>query len=87
MYGGKAEARSKSVNAVVVIGRSVFKGDVDVGPGGGADGVGGGDGRDRDCDGRLVKRGGYCSKNNIRYISQCSPCLCYGIGTPPPDYE
>ena len=48
MYGGKAEARAKSSNAVVVTRGSVFGGDADSVPGGGADRGGGGDREDGD---------------------------------------
>ena len=50
MSSGKAEARSKSDNAVVVIGGYGFVGDADGGPGGGADGGGRRDGRDGNFD-------------------------------------
>ena len=65
MSSGKAEARAKSDNAVVVIGGYGFGGDADGGPGGGADGGGRRDGRDGNCDRRLIKWGGYFSKHNL----------------------
>ena len=67
MSVGEAEASTKSENAVVVTGGPGFGGDADGGPIGGADGGGGRDGRDRNCNGRLIKWGGYCSKHNLRY--------------------
>ena len=44
----------------------VFGGDTDGSPGGGVDGGGREDGWDGDCDGRLVKWGGYYSNHNLR---------------------
>ena len=75
MSGGKAEARAKGGNAVVGTGGFVFIGDMNVGPGGGADGGGKGDGRYGDCGRKIVQWGGYCSKHNLRYRAQCSPFL------------
>ena len=69
MSGGKAEARSRSNNAVVVTGGSGFGGAADEGPGGGADRGGGGDRQDGKCDRQLIKWGGYCSKHDLRYRS------------------
>ena len=66
MSGSKLEAWAKGFNAVVVTGGSGFGGDADSGSGGGADVRGGGYGWDGDCDGQLVKWGGYCSKHNLR---------------------
>ena len=48
---------------------------------------GGGDGRDGDCNGKIVKWGGYFSNHNLRDRSECSPCLCSRIETTLPDYE
>ena len=69
MSGGEADTRAKGGHAMVGTGGFVFGGDAARGPGGGADRRGGGDGRDGDCEGQLVKWGGYCSKNNLRYIA------------------
>ena len=69
MSGGKAEARSKSDDAVVGTGGYGFEGGVDSGPGGGAGGAGGGNGRYRNCNRQLIKWVGYCSKHNLRYRS------------------
>ena len=60
------EARAKSENVVVGTGGSEFGVDSDGGPVGGAYGGGGRDGRGGNCDGRLIKWGGYCSKHNLR---------------------
>ena len=65
MSGGKAEARAKGRDMVMVTGGYVFGGDVDGGLGGRSDGREGGDGRDRDCNGRLVKCRGYFIKHNL----------------------
>ena len=54
---------AKGGNALAGTGGFGFGGDADGGPGGGG---GGGDGRAGDCDGRLVKWGGYCCNNNLR---------------------
>ena len=66
MSGVKKETRDKVENTVVVTGGFGFGGDADGGPGGGAYGGGRGEGRDRNCNGRLVKWGGYCSNHNLR---------------------
>ena len=63
----KAEARAKGGNAVVGTVGSIFGGDADGGPVGGADGGVGGYVQDRDCYKRLFIWGGYCSKHNLRY--------------------
>ena len=65
MYDGEAKASAKGGNAVVRTGRSGFGGDADGGPGGGADGGVRGDGWDGECNRKLVKGGGYCSKHNL----------------------
>ena len=67
MHGGKTEARDKGGNVVVRTEGFGFGGDVDSGLGGGADGGRRGEGRGGDCNGRLVKWGGYCSNHNLRY--------------------
>ena len=69
MSGGKAEARAKSKNTVVGTGWYIFGWDADGGPGGGADRGGGGDEQYGNCDGQLIKWGGYCNKHNLRDIS------------------
>ena len=81
------EARGKGGNAVVVTGGFRFGGDTDSGQGGGADGGVRGEVWEGDYNGRLVKWGGYCSNDNVMYRAHCPPCLYYGTGTPPPDYE
>ena len=59
MYGDKVDTRDKSDNMRVGKGGFGFGGDVDGGPGGGADV------RDVKCNGRLIKWGGYCSKHHL----------------------
>ena len=54
MSGGKAEARAKSSNTVMVTVGSGLGGDVEGGLGGGADRGGGAYGQDGDCDRKLV---------------------------------
>ena len=66
MSGGKAEARAKSDNVVGGTGGSRFGGVSDSGLVGGAYRGRGRDGRDRNCDGQLIKWGGYYSKHNLR---------------------
>ena len=66
MSCSKAEARDKSDNAVMGTGGYVFGGDADSGPGKGADVGGGRDGRYGNCNGKLIKWGGYCSKHKLR---------------------
>ena len=69
MSGGKSEARPKSENGVVGTGGSGFGGGGDGIPVVGEDRGGGRDGWDRNCNGRLIKWGGYCSKHNLRDIA------------------
>ena len=66
MSSGKVLNRSKSSNAVVGTGGSVFEGDAESSPGGRADRGGGGGRQEKHYDGQLLKRGGYCSKHNLR---------------------
>ena len=67
MSGGKAESKAKSDNTVVVTGGSLFEENADGGLGGGSDGGGGRYRQYRNCNERLSKWGGYCSKHNLRY--------------------
>ena len=69
MSGGEAEARAKSDNVVVGIGGSGCGGYVDGVPGGISDGGGGRDGQDRNCNGQLIKSGGFCGKHNLTDIA------------------
>ena len=66
MSGGKEEARTKSDNVVVVTGGYILERDVNGGPGGRSDKGGRRYRRNRNCDGQLIKWGGYCSKHNLR---------------------
>ena len=66
MSVSEAEARAKGGNEMVRTGGFGFGGDADVGPGGGGDRGVGGDERDGECDGLLVKWGGYCRNHNLR---------------------
>ena len=84
--GGGAEARVKGDQAVVGAGLIGCGGDADGGLGGRTDGGGGGDGRRRRrINNKLV--GVSYSTSNLRDETECYPCLCSGIGTPPPDYD
>ena len=69
VYGGEAEAGAEGDNAAAVTGGIGFGWDADGDPGGGEDGGSGGYGRDGDCNGRLVKWGGYCSNHTLREIA------------------
>ena len=64
--GGEVEERVKGGNVVVGTGGFGFGEDKYGGPGEGSDGGGGGYRQDGDCNGLLVKWGGYCSNYNLR---------------------
>ena len=66
MSGGEAEARTKGGNVVVGTVGFGLGGDADSCPGSGEDRGGRGDRRAGDCDGQLVKWGGYCSNHKRR---------------------
>ena len=86
MSGGGAEAGDEGGQEVVGEGCIGLGGDVDGVSGVVTDGRGRFDGRDGGGRGdELNQWGGYCSKFNLRDGTLRSPCLYFGIGTPPPN--